>query len=174
MEGKKVYFVAIGDFPDNVMQDFVSFYKQKFNLDVQVLKTITPDPRLFDGARQQLAAEPLVDSVHAAFPEVANDPGAVLIGLTTSDIYPTSVSWQFAFGWRKGDLHTAVVSAARMGIHYAGEPDEVAKPEVRMRKMISKDIGMLYYGLAQSNNPRSVLYNQIGGIEELDAVGEDF
>ena len=40
--------------------------------------------------------------------------------------------------------------------------------------MVSKDIGILYYGLPQSPNPRSVLYNEIAGLQELDNVGEDF
>jgi len=40
--------------------------------------------------------------------------------------------------------------------------------------MVTKDIGILYYGLPQSSNPNSVLYNRILGIEELDAVGEQF
>ena len=46
--------------------------------------------------------------------------------------------------------------------------------EIRLRKMVTKDIGILYYGLPQSSNPHSVLYNRILGIEELDAVGEQF
>jgi hypothetical protein len=40
--------------------------------------------------------------------------------------------------------------------------------------MVTKDIGILYYGLPQSDNPRSVLYNGILGIQELDSVGEEF
>jgi hypothetical protein len=39
---------------------------------------------------------------------------------------------------------------------------------------VTKDIGIFYFGLPQSSNPKSVLYNQIMGIEELDNVGEDF
>ena len=61
-----------------------------------------------------------------------------------------------------------------MGLHYAGEPVDGSDPETRLRKMVTKAIAILYYGKPQSNNPRSVLYNQIGGIEELDQVGEDF
>jgi hypothetical protein len=61
-----------------------------------------------------------------------------------------------------------------MGLHYSGEPADVSDPETRVRKMVTKDIAILYYGKPQSNDPHSVLYNQIGGIEELDQVGEDF
>ena len=56
----------------------------------------------------------------------------------------------------------------------SGRPSEEARPEIRLCKMVTKDIGILYYGLPQSSNPHSVVYNRILGIEELDAVGEQF
>jgi hypothetical protein len=37
-----------------------------------------------------------------------------------------------------------------------------------------KDIGILYYRKNASGNPRSVWFNGILGIEELDQVSEDF
>jgi predicted Zn-dependent protease len=124
--------------------------------------------------RRQLVAEKLIASVRHALPKLANDPNAFLIGFTTTDMYPVGENWRFAFGWRVTELRAAVVSTARMDLHYPGEPLEDARPEIRLRKMVTKDIGILYYGLAQSSNSRSVLYNSILGIEELDAVGEQF
>ena len=40
--------------------------------------------------------------------------------------------------------------------------------------MVAKDIGVLYYGLSLSNNPRSALYGGIGGTDELDVMTEYF
>jgi predicted Zn-dependent protease len=119
-------------------------------------------------------AEKLVASVRDGVPEYTNDSKSILIGFTSEDIYPTSQGWEFAFGWRIGATRTAVVSTARMNLHYAGEPSDVSAPDTRMRKVVTKDIGILYYGLPQSKNPKSVLYSQILGIQELDQVGEDF
>jgi hypothetical protein len=56
-----------------------------------------------------------------------------------------------------------------MRLHYAGEPPDENFAETRLQKMVTKDIGILYDGLAPNQNPRSVLYNQILGIEELDS-----
>jgi hypothetical protein len=61
-----------------------------------------------------------------------------------------------------------------MSLHYIGQPVDLNLSETRLRKMVTKDIGILYYGLPQNQNPKSVLYNGIMGIEELDQVGEDF
>ena len=131
-------------------------------------------PGTRDESRQQLRAEQLVASVRDGIPEHTHDPKEILIGFTSEDIYPASQNWRFAFGWRLAGTGTAVVSTARMSLHYAGEPSDPNLSDTRLRKMVTKDIGILYYGLPQSQDPRSVLYNQILGIEELDQVGEKF
>ena len=68
----------------------------------------------------------------------------------------------------------AVVSTARMNLFYPGESMPIASVSSRLRKMVTKDIGIMYYHREASSNPRSVLYNGILGIEELDQVSEDF
>jgi hypothetical protein len=109
MGANGVYFVALGDFPDDMLQDLVRYYRQKYNLEVQVLPSL-PEP---ETARhiwlwsKQAEAEPLVTSLHSAFPEIA---------------------------WRTNNLHTAVVSSARMRLHYSGEPADGSDPETRIRK----------------------------------------
>jgi predicted Zn-dependent protease len=112
--------------------------------------------------------------VRAALPKLSKDPKVILIGFTSDDMYPLSMNWNFAFGWRVETSRTAVVSTARMDLHYPGEPSAIPLPETRLRKMVTKDIGILYYGLPESNNPRSVLYGRILGIEELDTMSEEF
>ena len=37
-----------------------------------------------------------------------------------------------------------------------------------------KDIGIMYYGLPLSNDPRSVMYRNILGIDDLDRMTEHF
>jgi hypothetical protein len=44
----------------------------------------------------------------------------------------------------------------------------------RIRKMVTKNIGILYYGLGVSDDPRSVLYRDILGPDDLDYASEDF
>jgi len=89
-------------------------------------------------------------------------------------MYIARKDWRFAFGWRDAHTPTAVVSTARMNLHYSDQPFWGSSANIRLRKVVTKDIGIFYYGLSQSDNPRSVLYNGILGIQELDAVGEEF
>ncbi len=79
--------------------------------------------------------------------------------------------WRFAFTYR-GDGGFAVVSVARMTLGLQSSDLEIF--QARIRKMLTKDIGILYYHLPVSSHPKSVLYSGVGGIEELDYMGEDF
>jgi hypothetical protein len=44
----------------------------------------------------------------------------------------------------------------------------------RLRKMATRDIGDLYFGLPLSSDRHSVLYRSILGVPDLDAIGEDY
>jgi predicted Zn-dependent protease len=152
----------------------VEYNRKKYNLEIAVADGISVDPATRNASRQQLMAESLAAGLRTHVSEPANDPNAVLIGFTAEDIYPTSQNWQFAFGWRDGEARTAVVSTARLNLADIAQPMTPDTPATRLRKIVTKDIGIFYYGMPQSQSPKSVLYNQIMGIEELDAVGEDF
>jgi predicted Zn-dependent protease len=170
----KLYFVPIGDAPSSEIRSLVEHYREKFGVEVQVLPPMTPDASDVDSNRGQLIAENLIQSMQRLYPDYVNNKSAVLIGITSQDMYPKGEDWQFCFGWRLTDDRVAVVSSARMDIHYPGEPRNEAILSNRLRKVVTKDIGILYYEKKPSENPRSVLYSNILGIQELDQVTEDF
>ncbi len=171
---KKVYFLPVGKAPISQINDLVGHYREKFQLEIQVLSPMAPDDGDLDSNRQQLIAENVIQSMLRRYPQYARDKSAVLIGITGQDMYPRGEDWRFCFGWRIPEAHAAVVSTARMDLHYPGEPSTEATVEKRLRKVITKDIGILYYGKTPNDNPRSVLYNNILGIQELDQISEDF
>jgi predicted Zn-dependent protease len=143
-EGSNIYFVPIGNFPRQRLEPLIQYYRQKYNLEIAVVNSIPVDPATRDDSRRQLMAERLVASVRNTVPEHTYNPKQILIGFTSEDIYPTSQNWQCAFGWRQTSLGAAVVSTARMRLHYAGEPPDENFAERRLRKMVTKDIGILY------------------------------
>ncbi len=174
VEGSKIYFVPLGDFPVDQLQTLVQYYHEKYGLEITILNSVPVDPMIRNASRQQLMAEILAASLRRSVPEHGGEPGSILIGFTAEDMYPTSKNWQFAFGWRLGDTGSAVVSSARLSLPDIGQVLERDLAGKRLRKVVTKDIGILYYGLPQSQNPKSVLYKQIMGIEELDEEGDDF
>lgn len=168
----KICFVPFHDFPMSQLETLRRYYKRKYNVEVLITKTVPVNPSLRDTLRGQLRAEDRAASLRRALPQF--DRNTILIGFTSEDIYPVSKDWQFAFGWRSSQTQSAVVSTARLALPYQGLPAGADVSTARMRKVVTKDIGILYFGLPQSSNPKSVLYSQILGIEELDNVGEDF
>lgn len=174
VEGKRIYFVPLGEFPASRIQGLIGHYHEKLSLDVQALPAVAIPPGAMDRERGQLVAEPLLAGLRRALPALTADPNAILIGFTSFDMYPRSMDWKFAFGWRSGTERVAVVSTARLDLHYPGEPCDPALSGTRLRKVVTKDIGILYYGLSQNDDSASVLYGRLLGIEELDAVREEF
>ena len=106
-------------------------------------------------------------------PTLAGDPRAIVIGLTTYDLYIRAYSWQWAFAFRQ-DNRLAVVSIARMDPTNWGEPPNPDRLRTRLRKMVSKNLGIMYYGLPESSSRSSVLYGPILGLDDLDSIGETF
>ena len=166
-----VYFVPLGDFPPDVVESLIPHYRDKYGLDIKTAPAVPLAAEAINPRRRQLIAEAAVDLMKQAHPELANDPKAILIGLTNVDMYIARYDWQFTFSWR-GEGKYAVVSNARMSLGSTVLPAE--KVESRLRKMVTKNIGILYYRLPQSDDPRSVLYKNVGGISELDYMGEEF
>jgi len=168
-----VYFVMLGKFSSPSPERLVQYYGQKLRLDIRVLPEIPFERMAVNYGRQQLVAEELVELIKRAYPDLANDAQAVLIGITADDMYIRESQWRFAFS-RRQEWRFAVVSSARMDPVFFGGPADDDLLHIRLRKMISKNLGIMYFGLPQSKDRRSVLYGPILGLDDLDSIGEDF
>jgi len=169
-----IYFVPIGDAPTSEIDGLVDHYRQKFGLESTILPALVPGPSEVNPNRHQLIAEKVLAFMRKRYFRYVENNSSILIGITSEDMYPLGRNWQFCFGWRQSEIRSAVVSTARMNLHYEGEPASEANETSRLQKVVTKDIGIMYYNKLPSNNPHSVLFNGILGIEELDQVTEDF
>ena len=86
----------------------------------------------------------------------------------------TAPPGSFTFSLRSRDQRMAVVSYARMDPANLGDPPDDQLLMTRLRKMIAKNVGIIVYGLPPSRNPRSVLYGNILGVDDLDRMTEEF
>ena len=169
--GRSVHFAPLGGFPTAQLRDLADFYAERYDIRVEILSSAPIPVAARDEARDQLVGEALVDDFRVTYPEAA-DPARIVIGVTTEDIYlRVRPDWSWAFGVRV-EGHLAVLSTARMGPAFGpfGERIEAA----RLRKMVTKYIGALYYVLPESTDPRSVLYGNVLSVGDLDAMSEDF
>jgi predicted Zn-dependent protease len=168
--GSTVYLAPLGGFPTAELQDLADFYAVRYDLNVDILPRAPIPASLEDPGRGQLAAEDLIGLLRATYSE-ATDPNRVVIGVLQADIYIRGIpEWQWAFG-NRAEGHLAVVSTSRMNATGLFGDGLAAS---RLRKMVTRDIGVLYFGLRLSSDPHSVLYSEILGVADLDGLGEDF
>ena len=171
--GQKIYFVAMGEMRSVRLDGLQAYYKQRYDLTIDLLRPIGLEPVVVDERRRQFIAEELLSLLKRRYPEHARSPQSIVIGITEGDMYIREVDWRFAFAKRDGDRF-AVVSSARMDpVNFGDLPDDELL-QARLRKMLSKNIGIMYYKLPQKSDRRSVMFGPILGIHDLDSMGEDF
>jgi len=170
---EKLYFVPLSSFSAASLSKLANYCKQKTGIEVTLIQPVPFALSTIDKQRQQVIAEEAIDLIKLRYPNLAADPNAIVIGLTDADMYIRKYDWQFAFTYRK-EGRFAVVSTARMNPVNLGAPANDVLLESRMRKMVLKDIGLLYYLFTSNRNPESVLYEGVKGVDDLDKMGEDF
>lgn len=194
-EKGSVHFIPLAGFPPATVSRLVTYYRERYGLAIETLPKIPLDSDVIDYDRQQLIADELIALMKRHHPNLTNDANAVLIGLTEGDMYVRGFNWRFAFGFHT-EGRFGVISSARMdpmefpraeplyvilgkillrriGVRF----DETPDPDLfytRVRKMTTRYIGFLHYRFPPGNSRHSVLYRSIGGLDDLDDIGEDF
>jgi YD repeat-containing protein len=171
--GVTVHLVPMGTFQVVSLGELPAYYRAKLGLSVELHAPLVLEQGTFDPRRRQYVAPSLVASLKRRLPDLAAAPGAVVIGVTEADIYIPELDWRFAFGYRDGERF-GVVSGARMipRLHRVWGQEALAR--VRVRKMISRYIGLLAYRLPLNPDPTSLLYEHLLGLDDLDRMQERF
>jgi predicted Zn-dependent protease len=166
-----VCLAPMGKLSPDLVRHLVDYYNDTYNLKVHVLPSIEVPEALVEHDRGQVQAIKLTTHMSQVYQRETFESGAVMIALTSVDIY-SEPHQNYVFGI-KGTVNepAGVVSTARMG----NGPFDTVPQEVsfaRTRKMVTKYIGLLYYGLAPSTDPESPLFDGINGPRDLDRMGE--
>ena len=170
---EKLYLVPLSNFSAASLTKLANSSKQKTGIDVIVTQPVPFALTTVDKRRQQVIAEEAINLMRARYPELASDPNAIVIGLTDQDLFIRQEDDQYAFCYRMLGRF-AVVSSARMDPTNLGGSADDLLTESRMRKMLLKNIGILYYRLPVNHDPKSVLYQDVEEVADLDKMGEDF
>ena len=170
---EKLYFVPLNNFSRASLTKLVNSCKQKTGIEVNVTQPVPFVLSTVNKQREQVIAEEAINLIKLRYPNLAADPNAIVIGLTDQDLYVRKEKWQFAFSYRK-EVRFAIVSSARMNPVNLGDSANELLLEARMRKMVLKNIGLLYFLFPTNYDPKSVLYEAVEGVDDIDNMGEDF
>ncbi len=169
----RIHLVPVGEVASVSLPGLANHFRQRFGLAVQLMPMVPLPLAAEDSKRKQVVAEELITRMKLAYPTLADDPDALLIGITERDMYIWHYDWNYALNLRL-DRRFAVLSTARLDPTFDEQPADPAQLESRVRKMLTKNIGLLYYGLSQNNDPHSVLYGGIDIGEDLDEMRDGF
>jgi predicted Zn-dependent protease len=169
--GGRVVLVPIDDFPADRAAAIAERFRTTLGIAIEVAPAVPWPAGAYDESRRQMNSAAMLTRLESTYATAG--ASVVAIGLTTRDMFNPEVSWAYVFSYRGNRV--AVVSPARMdrgcmGLVQASDDRIMA----RLRKMVGKNIGILYFGLDMSTDPASMLYSQIGGPQELDAMSERF
>ena len=173
-EGKRVCIAPLGSIESTLVERLIDYYDDAYGLKVQVL---TPSPLqegMVDPDREQIESKSVGLHISRLFPEDNADLDATIIGLMPVDMFIEEIDWRFAFGglWQD-QFSLGVISTFRMDpVTFGESPDDDLYYD-RVRKMVSKYIGWLYYNLAESSDDTSPMYDNILSVSDLDRMGDD-
>jgi len=169
---KRVFLVPLGNVPQEDLEWAPSYYRDKFSLDVEVLPAIPLQDSEWDARKHQLIAESLVALMKQSRPEKVKDQSAILIGITTEDMYIQSFDWNYAINYRQ-DGRYAVVSTARLRPVLFFQRWNTALETSRLRKMITKNVYVECFDVPMSSDYTSAVSGGVMSPEEVDYMTDE-
>ena len=168
---KKVYLFPLGLEASEPLDWAPSYYQAKFGIEVVVLAPAPLTQDLVNPTRKQMDSERCVEYLRKLHPELDADPSAILVAVTSKDIYIPSFNWAYAENFRDG-ARFAVVSSARLhppSFMASWNPEWLLS---RLQKMLTKNIAMLYFDLPMSSDYTSLLSGGVLYGPQIDFMGE--
>jgi YD repeat-containing protein len=170
----RIYLVHLGtDNQSYSLEDFAQRLRSTYGLDVQVLSPMALDSsalgpfrsRVWGFFHTQYVAELLYGRIKRDHPELAKDPSAYLFGFTDADMYPARRDWDSTFTERDGG-RAAIISTYNMRDDSWVQKKvgaEIASQhfQARLRRILLKDIAVLYWHLQVNGDTTSLLHDTL-------------
>lgn len=172
-EGRRVCIVPMGQVDAQLVVSLVDYYEERYGLPITIIEPAEVPEEIVNEQRGQVPVDDLIFRMQLRVGDSFQDPDIVLIGLTPLDLYNPFHYWAWIFGIQlTAENPVAVISTFRMNPEIYGQPANEEAFRTRVRKMVSKYIGVLYYELPESSDPLSPVYGSIGGLGDLDNMSE--
>lgn len=166
----RVYLVSFGPLSKISLQNLADHFTAQYRIPVTVLPTLTLDESVIDVHRDQAVAEEMLSAMKRAIPQLSTDPDAFAIAVTERDMYARD--WSYAFNYY--NRRAAVISIARLDPQMDRWPAMNDVLQQRVRKLVARDLGLLYYKLPYSNDPTSLLYRNLPYVTSIDTMQESY
>jgi predicted Zn-dependent protease len=189
--GDHVCLVTIGAVDQRLIDDLVSYFREKYELEVLLGPAIALPEIIQQQARlssdfneYQPSTQALVDyltrEMSAAKISTQAMIGLTLIGITAMDVHAEHrPERQYVLGnvfhyKQNGATYASsgIVSYHRMDDRVYGHGFDDEQLKARLRKLVSNHIGQMHYGLEESSDRRSAMYEPIRTPQDLDRMSD--
>ena len=172
-EGRRLCIVPMGQVDAELVVSLVDYYEERYGLPITIIEPAEVAEDIVNEQRGQVPVDELIFRMQLHVADSFQDPDIVLIGLTPLDLYNPFHHAAWIFGIQlTAENPVAVISTFRMDPVVWGRWPNSELLETRLRKMLSRYIGVLYYQLPESSDSLSPVFNGIGGLDDLDAMSE--
>ena len=165
----RIIFAPTDDAAFEAMQRIAPQMESKLGLDVHVMGCLALPLESRNVQRNQISGQAILRSIHNDYPiDLIPPAGSVGIAVTSDDLYIEGKNWRYAWAYR--DVNGFAVVSTYQLEQWASQ----ALLEARLRKVLMKQIGVLYYKYPLSDDPSSVMYSSILSLGALDAIRERY
>ena len=166
----RIYLFQVGKHSDPyTVVELAGWLRSKYSVDTQLLPSTELDRSARKSWRSLYNAEDLIKQIKREHPTLAADPNAYLIGFTDEPIYSAAEGGTEKFSFRD-QQRTAIISSDGMddsllqrAVLTLSSPAEDPNLHLRdrLRRILLRDVGMLFWHLPLNNDPGSLLYYQL-------------
>ncbi len=163
----RIYLLQLGSHKDPyAVVEMASWLRETYSLDTQVLPAEPLDDVTYDHSRHRYVAERINDQIRRKHPDLAADTKAVVLAFTDAKMYSVTERYSETFSQRDY-RRAAIISSADLQdkswfAHGATRPAEASVLlRDRMRRILLKDVAILFWHLPLNNDAGSVLYYRL-------------
>jgi len=165
--GPGIYLLALGRLKTIDPQELSYELTLRYHFPVEILPPLPVTTSTLDSKHHALDAERLLGLIAESFHVKAR---TTIIGLTDYELYSAALAPRYPFTLRQPP-HYAVVSTADLGADLGSRLEGHTRHQ-RTRKLVARDIGFMYLGLPEVDDPHSLLRTEMSSIDEIDELRE--
>ncbi len=168
-----VYFVPIGNMSDKYKLELLTHFEKTFPLKFSFTPYLKLRKGMLDPKTRQVFSDKILQYLDKDFGSYSDNKKAIYIAVTHVDMR-TSKEYETATVTNHKDNRFAVVANRRMMPELKDSVLLINIDTVlaNTRKMISRNIGILYYNKPFNNDPKSVLYGKINSVQVIENMQE--
>lgn len=174
-QGVDVYLIPLDDFDLELTVSIAKSLSNEMGIRIKPTgKTTITGLTPFAGTTQ-FSGDDILDAakqVAQKLPE--NHANTAYVVLTQRDINMNERTFRFNFSINHYDTRMSIVSSARLVGPKNGKAADEETIHARIKKMVKRSIGLVYYGYSRSSDVNDLLYTPIMGLNDVDRTGNDF